>query len=104
MALAEFYELRVSEFFQALTDWQEHQREKQKFFFDTVRLLATQTANINRGEHDPQFKPADVWSSPFEDEEQTAENFIDEAEQIELDKRMEKALQQEESQSKAKQK
>lgn len=100
MTIADFYSLRVSEFFQALIDWQEHQREQLKFYFDTTRLLATQTANANRGEHDPVIKPWEVWESPFvsihEEASQGNENiaFIDEEVQREMDRKMELALKQ----------
>ena len=94
MRLCDFYKMRVCDFMRAVIDFHEYSKQKDKFYFDVQRLLITTWRNSQRGKSEPVYKPSDMWTSPFDDDEQTERKYIDADEQKELDRRMFTALEQ----------
>lgn len=64
----QFFFMRVGHFYGALDAWAEHEKNKQRFTAELMRMQTTDLLNIQLKKKD-RIKPGDLWSFPWDENE-----------------------------------
>lgn len=64
---AEFFKMRIGHFYAALDAWAEHEKNKQRFTAELMRMQTADLLNIQLKKKD-RIKAAELWRFPWDDE------------------------------------
>jgi len=76
MTPREFFLMRPGHFYGALEVWAEHEKNRQRFTAELIRMQTTDLLNIQLKKKD-RIKPGQLWRFPWDDEDEERTDLTD---------------------------